>query len=71
MSVDELPDVLVAEDIAKVERISRRRVYELFNLSEKNGGIANYPIGFSKRVDKADYLRWREARKAEYRNRFA
>lgn len=53
-------DVLTAEMIAEHQGISRRRVYELFQLSHKHGGIPNYDIGNSKRVLKVDYLQWIE-----------
>jgi len=63
MSGDKLPAVLVAQDIADHLRISRRRVYELFQLSEEEGGIRNYEIGLTKRVDIEDFINWRERKK--------
>lgn len=62
MTFDELQDILTAQDIADHQRISRRRVYELFDLSPEHGGIPNYCIGISRRVLKRDYLKWIDAR---------
>lgn len=63
--IEQLPDVLTAQHIASFLQISRRRVYELFQLNEEAGGIRNFDIGASKRVDKQDFIRWVEARKEE------
>jgi len=60
---DELPDVLAAQDIADIFKISRRRVYELFQLKPEYGGIPNYEIGNSKRADKEDVRDWKESLK--------
>lgn len=60
---DDLPDVLTAQHIADYEGISRRRVYELFQLKPAYGGIPNYEIGTSKRVEKTDFAEWRQVRK--------
>jgi len=62
---DELPDILTAQHISDYLGISRRRVYELFQWKPEVGGIPNFDIGFSKRVDKQDFLNWIEARKQE------
>ncbi|WP_313635013.1 helix-turn-helix domain-containing protein [Exiguobacterium sp.] len=45
--------------------ISRRRVYELMQLSEEAGGIRCFKIGASKRVDKEDFVKWIERKKDE------
>ncbi|MDR7239650.1 helix-turn-helix domain-containing protein [Neobacillus drentensis] len=58
-----LPNILTAQHIADYLGISRRRVYELMQLSEKAGGIRCFSIGSSKRVDKEDFLRWIEMKK--------
>ncbi len=63
--IDELPEIITAQHIAKYLEISRRRVYELFQITPKAGGIPNFEIGLSKRVEKKDFLRWIEARKIE------
>jgi hypothetical protein len=51
-------DILTAQMIADHQHISRRRVYELFQLVPEQGGIPCYEIGKSKRVLKADYINW-------------
>lgn len=56
---DSLPDILTAKHIAEFLSISRRRVYELFQIHVNHGGIPNFSIGASKRVDKEDFKQWR------------
>ncbi|OIJ11346.1 DNA-binding protein [Anaerobacillus alkalilacustris] len=58
-----LPDTLTANHISQFLGISRRRVYELFQIHVKHGGIPNYEIGASKRVDKDDFKTWISDRK--------
>jgi len=58
ISKDQLPDILTAQDISDYICISRRRVYELLQLSPKHGGIPNLDIGTSRRVTKEDFLKW-------------
>lgn len=53
-----LPDTLTALHISQFLGISRRRVYELFQINVENGGIPNFEIGASKRVDKSDFKTW-------------
>ena len=60
-----LPDTLTATQIAEFLGISRRRVYELFQIRVEYGGIPNFSIGASKRVDKADFKWWIDERKKE------
>jgi excisionase family DNA binding protein len=60
--IDDLPEVLTAQHIAEYLTISRRRVYELFQMPEAAGGIPNFDIGYSKRVRKTDFLKWIESR---------
>lgn len=62
---EELPEILTAQHIAKYLGISRRRVYELFQLKPQYGGIPNFDIGFSKRVEKDDFIDWIQRRKLE------
>lgn len=57
-----MKEFLTAQDIADLLRISRLRVYELFRLNPSHGGIPHYTIGTSKRVDKADFEKWLQAR---------
>lgn len=63
--MNDLPEILTAQHIATYLGISRRRVYELFQTTPKHGGIPNFDIGASKRVEKKDFLNWIEARKGE------
>jgi excisionase family DNA binding protein len=55
---ESLPDILDAKEIAQQLRISRRRVYELLQLSVQHGGIPYFEIGASKRVEKPDLKQW-------------
>lgn len=55
---ESLPDTISAKHIAKFLGISRRRVYELLQIHEDNGGIPNFSIGTSKRVEKSDFQQW-------------
>jgi hypothetical protein len=61
----ELPEILTAKIIAEYLAISKRRVYELFQLKPEVGGIKCFEIGKSKRVDKQDFLNWLDVRKKE------
>lgn len=63
--MNELPNILTAQSIAAYLGISRRRVYELFQLKPTAGGIPNFDIGLSKRAEKKDFLAWIEARKGK------
>lgn len=65
VTLDSLPGVLTAQHIATYLGISRRRVYELFRMLPAAGGIPNFEIGSSKRVDKEDFLKWIDERKLE------
>ncbi|MDP4158175.1 MAG: helix-turn-helix domain-containing protein [Bacillota bacterium] len=56
--MDNLPEILTAKHIASYLGISRRRVYELFQTLPKAGGIPNFSIGASKRVEKKDFIKW-------------
>lgn len=65
MQIENMPDILTAQNIADYLGISRRRVYELFQLKPEHGGIPNFDIGFSKRVRKIDFIRWIDAKVQE------
>ena len=65
MEKHKLPEILTAKDIASYLGISRRRVYELLQMSEEAGGIRCFQIGISKRVDKEDFLQWIEQKKVD------
>lgn len=62
---DTLPDTLTALHISEYLQISRRRVYELFLLHVDEGGIPNFSIGASKRVEKKDFKMWISRKKSE------
>jgi hypothetical protein len=64
-TLETLPEILTAQIISDYLAISRRRVYELFQIKPTAGGIPNFEIGLSKRVDKQDFISWIEARKQE------
>lgn len=55
---ESLPDTLTAQHISQFLGISRRRVYELFQIHPDFGGIPNFEIGASKRVEKTDFKIW-------------
>lgn len=63
MRTDDLPEILTAKHIAKYLGLSLRRVYELFQTNPKAGGIQNFNIGASKRVEKRDFFDWIDTRK--------
>jgi hypothetical protein len=65
LTIESLPEILTAKHISDYLGISRRRVYELFQIKPQYGGIPNFDIGYSKRVDKRDFLLWIENRKRE------
>lgn len=68
-SLESMPDILTAQHIADYLHISRRRVYELFLIHPSEGGILNFPIGSSKRVDKHDFIAWIETLKLQKQNK--
>ncbi|MFS0865347.1 helix-turn-helix domain-containing protein [Fredinandcohnia sp. 179-A 10B2 NHS] len=55
---ESLPDTLTAMHISEFLGISRRRVYELFQIQVDKGGIPHFRIGASKRVEKEDFRQW-------------
>lgn len=65
MSINELPEVLTAQHISDYLGVSRGKIYTLFQINPASGGIPNFDIGTSKRVEKKDFLAWIEARKGE------
>jgi len=62
--IDELPDLLTAQDIADCLGISRGMVYTLFLTNPQYGGIPFFSIGTSKRVTKSNFVTWLKVRKA-------
>ncbi|WP_147535953.1 helix-turn-helix domain-containing protein [Bacillus marasmi] len=65
---ESLPCVLTAQHISEFLGISRRRVYELFQVQVSHGGIPSFQIGTSKRVDKNDFELWIKELKAKDNN---
>lgn len=65
LTMDSMPEILTAQHISDYLGISRRVVYDLFNTYPEAGGIVNFNIGYSKRVEKKDFIRWIEERKQE------
>ncbi len=63
ITLDSLPEILTAQHIADYLGISRRRVYELFDVKPEYGGIPNFDIGYSKRVEKTDLVKWIQEQK--------
>ncbi|MBU9723649.1 MULTISPECIES: helix-turn-helix domain-containing protein [Bacillaceae] len=55
---ESLPDILTAQQISEFLGLARKTVYELFKVPVHQGGIPNYEIGNSKRVEKADLIEW-------------
>jgi excisionase family DNA binding protein len=55
---ESLPDTLTAQQISDFLGISRKTVYALLKVNVEHGGIPNYEIGISKRVEKADFMQW-------------
>ncbi|MDR3587505.1 MAG: helix-turn-helix domain-containing protein [Desulfosporosinus sp.] len=64
-SINDLPEILTAKHISSYLGISLRVVYALFQKVPTHGGIPNFDIGASKRVEKKDFIKWIEARKGE------
>lgn len=58
VTIESLPEILTASLISKYLGISNRRVYELFQRKPEQGGIPNFDIGYSKRVEKKDLIKW-------------
>ena len=69
--MEDLPDTLTAQNIADFEQISRTTVYALFDKYPEYGGIPNYGIGFSRRVDLEDFIVWKKERKQARLNEIA
>lgn len=61
--MEDLPRILTAQDIADFLRIGRKRVYELMDLAPDHGGIPNFSVGRSRRVEREEFKRWIEQRK--------
>lgn len=57
-SLEDYPEIMTAAHIAEYLQISRRRVYELFQIKPASGGIPCIAIGASKRVKKDSFVDW-------------
>ena len=70
LQLDEIPDVMVAQDIADYMHISRYKVYGLMKTSPEYGAIPCFGSGRSVRCMKADFVQWlelqKQARKQKY-----
>lgn len=58
VKLEDLPEIITASHISKYLGISNKTVYELFKTKPEFGGIPNFDIGNSKRVEKKDFIQW-------------
>lgn len=65
LKFDELPDILSAQLIANYLGLSRSTVYSLLDVRPDSGGIPNFSIGNSRRVDKREFSVWLDQKKGE------
>lgn len=63
LTADEMPDILSAQLIANYLGLSRSTIYSLFDVNPEFGGIPNFSIGISRKVDKQVFFNWLESRK--------
>jgi len=61
ITTEELPDILTAKHISEHLHVSKRRAYELLQISPSGGGIKSFTFGRSVRARKEDYLKWLDA----------
>lgn len=64
-TLEEYPEIMTAAHISDYLHISRRRVYELLQVSPSNGGIPCIEIGISKRVKKDSFVAWLKSKEQE------
>lgn len=57
-SLDDLPDILLAGDIAKFMKVSKQTVYEWFRRSPEHGGIPTLKNSRSRRCPKDVFVKW-------------
>lgn len=66
-TLEMLPEILTAQNIADYLVISRRLVYDLFKKNPNAGGIPNFDVGFTEkasiRVMKSDFIQWIQEQK--------
>ncbi|CAM4182483.1 helix-turn-helix domain-containing protein [Paenibacillus alkaliterrae] len=63
LTLEQLPSILTAQNIADYLVIGRKRVYEYMQLSPAHGGIPCFSLGKTKRVEKKDFEKWIADRK--------
>ncbi|MEK4113258.1 helix-turn-helix domain-containing protein [Paenibacillus sp. FSL M7-1414] len=63
LTASEMPDILSAQLIANYLGLSRSTVYSLFDVKPESGGIPNFTIGISRKVDKRDFFSWLDQKK--------
>ncbi|OMD92748.1 helix-turn-helix domain-containing protein [Paenibacillus odorifer] len=64
-SIEDLPQVLTAQNIADYLTLARNTVYELFKLPPDRGGIPNFNVGKSRRVVKSDFTSWIQSQRQQ------
>ncbi|WP_052092218.1 helix-turn-helix domain-containing protein [Paenibacillus sp. FSL H7-0357] len=69
VSLEELPPVLRAQDIADYLIMARNTVYDLYDMPIEFGGIPNMKIGNGRRTIKEDFILWLESKKKEQRDK--
>jgi excisionase family DNA binding protein len=63
--LEELPDILTSKQVADFLGISRGRIYEYCQMNPEVGGIESFTIGRSRKIEKANLIRWIEKRKQQ------
>jgi hypothetical protein len=58
MTLEELPEVLTAQQIADYLGLARLTIYEQYNIPVDRGGIPNFSIGKSRRTFKSDFIQY-------------
>ncbi|WP_158606388.1 helix-turn-helix domain-containing protein [Paenibacillus ginsengarvi] len=58
LKLDELPDVLTAQEIACFLRVDVRRVYDNLKLKPNAGGIPHVKMGKQMRIYRSDFISW-------------
>lgn len=59
MTLEELPEVLTAQQIADYLGLARLTIYELYKMPVDRGGIPNFPIGKrTRKTIKSDFIVW-------------
>lgn len=66
ITTEELPDILTAKHISEHLHVSKRRAYELLQISPSIGGIKSFTFGRSVRARKDDYLKWLDVLNGNY-----